>query len=225
MRRAIVSSRANERVRKWTATSVAIRGLGSCILDLDRRIEKEASGFAIESAKRQSLAHDPATRPPRNMPFARFSSCAESAAAESDAQFRWREPIAFTGKGSKRQFEVHGENLARGKPSGRWASENEGSGLCGRALDRHLLRHWIFWVRLFSAVQLQDGSDPNLPDALRGFGPLADIFPTVQFAFQLDMCAFFESRGELRELAEDDATVPFGVRDELVALSVGGLGG
>jgi hypothetical protein len=38
------------------------------------------------------------------------------------------------------------------------------------------------------------------------------------------MCALGERLGELRELAEDDATVPFGVRDVLVVLLVGGLG-
>src|SRR5580704_15737137 len=38
------------------------------------------------------------------------------------------------------------------------------------------------------------------------------------------MCALGECLGELRELAEDDATVPFGVRNVLVVLLVGGLG-
>src|SRR5271165_2727316 len=38
------------------------------------------------------------------------------------------------------------------------------------------------------------------------------------------MCALRERLGELRELAEDYATVPFGVRDVLVVLLVGGLG-
>ena len=38
------------------------------------------------------------------------------------------------------------------------------------------------------------------------------------------MCALGERLGELRELAEDDATVPLGVRDVLAILLVGGLG-
>src|SRR5271169_3677814 len=38
------------------------------------------------------------------------------------------------------------------------------------------------------------------------------------------MCALGERLGELRELAEDDATMPFGVRDVLPILLVGGLG-
>src|SRR5258708_6784920 len=38
------------------------------------------------------------------------------------------------------------------------------------------------------------------------------------------MSALGERLGELRELAEDDATVPFGVRDVLAILLVGGLG-
>src|SRR5208283_4477101 len=38
------------------------------------------------------------------------------------------------------------------------------------------------------------------------------------------MCAFGERLGELRELAEDYATMPFGVRDVLAILLVGGLG-
>src|ERR1700733_5526208 len=38
------------------------------------------------------------------------------------------------------------------------------------------------------------------------------------------MCALGERLGELRKLAEDHATVPFGVRDVLAVLLVGGLG-
>jgi hypothetical protein len=91
-------------------------------LDLGRRLEKEAFGFVIEAAKAQLLAHDAATRP-RNVPFARpvddrFSSRTEPAAGESDARFRWRDPIASAKKGSKRQFEVHGENLTKREAQG-----------------------------------------------------------------------------------------------------------
>jgi hypothetical protein len=38
------------------------------------------------------------------------------------------------------------------------------------------------------------------------------------------MCTLGERFGELREPAEDDATVPFGVRDVFAILLVGGLG-
>jgi len=70
----------------------------------------------------------------------------------------------------------------------------------------------------------QDRSDPNFPDALLRVLLLALVLPAAQFAFDLDMCALGERLGELRELAEDHATVPFGVRDVLVVLLVGGLG-
>src|SRR5208282_2152839 len=76
----------------------------------------------------------------------------------------------------------------------------------------------------FSAVKLQNRSDSNLPDAPFGVRFLAVVFAAAQLAFHLDMCSLVERLGDLRELAEDDATVPFGVRDVLVVLLVGGLG-
>ena len=101
-------------------------------------------------------------------------------------------------------------------------------GLCGRFLLGRLLVllifRLVFRAGFFSAVQLQDRSDPNLPDALLRVRLLAVVLPAAQFAFHLDMCALGERLGELRELAEDDATVPFGVRDVLAILLVGGLG-
>src|ERR1700721_3049766 len=58
--------------------------------------------------------------------------------------------------------------------------------------------------------------------------PLADllglILPAAQLAFYLQMSALLQRAGELTELAEDDATVPFGVRDVLAVLLVGTLG-
>ena len=77
---------------------------------------------------------------------------------------------------------------------------------------------------VFSAVQLQDRGDPNFPDAPLRVRLLAVVLAAAQFAFHLDMCTLGERFGELRELAEDDATVPFGVRDVLAILLVGGLG-
>ena len=42
-------------------------------------------------------------------------------------------------------------------------------------------------------------------------------YSRLAVAFHLNMCALGERLGELRELAEDHATVPFGVRDVLVS--------
>src|SRR5208282_1060121 len=98
------------------------------------------------------------------------------------------------------------------------------NGLCGRFLLGCILVLLIFRGSFFSPVQLQDRSDPNFPDALLRVRLFALVFPAAQFAFHLNMCALGERLGELRELAEDYATVPFGVRDVLAILLVGGLG-
>src|SRR3984885_4060101 len=100
----------------------------------------------------------------------------------------------------------------------------KGKGLCSRVLLGHFIVILIFRGRLFGAVQLQDRSGPNLPDALLRVRLLALVLPATQFAFHLDMCALCECLGELRELAEDYATVPFGVRDVLAILLIRGLG-
>jgi hypothetical protein len=97
-------------------------------------------------------------------------------------------------------------------------------GLCGRSLLGRFIVLLIFRGGLFSAVQLQDRSDPNFPGALLRVRLLAVVLSATQFAFHLDMCALGEGLRELSELAEDDATVPFGVRDVLIVLLVGGLG-
>src|SRR6202161_694831 len=96
--------------------------------------------------------------------------------------------------------------------------------LCCRLLLGRSSVLLIFRAGLFGAVKLQDGSDPNFPDALLHVRLLAVVLPATQFAFHLNMCALGERLGELRELAEDDATVPFGVRDVLAILLVGRLG-
>jgi len=62
------------------------------------------------------------------------------------------------------------------------------------------------------------------PDPVPRVRVLALVLPLEQFAFHLDMCALGERLRELRKLSEDHATVPFGVRDALVVLLVGGLG-
>ncbi len=97
-------------------------------------------------------------------------------------------------------------------------------GLCGRFLLGHFIVLLIFWGGFFSAVQLQDRGDPDFPDAAFRVGLLALVLPAAQLAFDLDMRALGERLGKLRELAEDNATVPFGVRDVIAILLIGGLG-
>src|SRR6202162_2392839 len=98
------------------------------------------------------------------------------------------------------------------------------NGLCGRFPCGTVIVLAIFRPGFLSAVQLQDRSDANFPDALFRVRLLAVVLPAAQFAFHLDMRALGERLGELRELAEDYATVPFGVRDVLAILLIGGLG-
>ena len=51
------------------------------------------------------------------------------------------------------------------------------------------------------------------------------VLPAAQLAFHLEMSALLQRASELGELlAEDHATVPFGVRDVLAVLFVGALG-
>src|ERR1039458_9219769 len=101
-------------------------------------------------------------------------------------------------------------------------------GLCGRFLLGRILVLLIFLLIVrggfLSAVKFQDRSDPNLPDAPLRVRFLAVVLPAAQFAFHLDMRTLGKRFGELRELAEDDATVPFGVRDVLAILLIGGFG-
>jgi hypothetical protein len=99
----------------------------------------------------------------------------------------------------------------------------ERKGLCGCFLLGHFIVLLVFRRGLLSSVELQDRSNPNLPDVLFRVRLLAGVLPAAQLAFHLDMRALTERLGELRELAEDDATVPFGVRDLLVILLIGGL--
>src|SRR5271169_6267008 len=101
-------------------------------------------------------------------------------------------------------------------------------GLCDRFFCGTLVGLPIFLLvfrgGLFSAVQLQDRSDPDFPDTLLRVRFLAVVLAAAQLAFNLDMRALGERLGELRELAENYATMPFGVRDVLAILLVGGLG-
>ena len=70
-------------------------------------------------------------------------------------------------------------------------------GLCGRCLLGCILVILIFRGGLFGAVQLQDRSDPNFPDALLRVRLLTLVLPAAQFAFHLNMCALGERLGEL----------------------------
>src|SRR6202140_1219047 len=123
------------------------------------------------------------------------------------------------------QFEAHSGNLTAMEAQ-RVAGlpRVKSKGLCSRFLLGHFIVILILRGGLFGAVQLQDRSDPNFPDALVRVRLLALVLAAAQFAFHLDACALGERLGELRELAEDNATVPFGVRNVLVVLLVGGFG-
>src|SRR6202041_1807474 len=128
-------------------------------------------------------------------------------------------------KECKDQFEAHSGNLTAMEAQ-RLAGlpRVKSKGLSSRFLLGHFIVILIFRRGLFSPVELQDRSDPNFPDALLRVRLLALVLPAAQFAFHLDMCALGERLGELRKLAEDYATVPFGVRDVRVVLLVRGLG-
>ena len=95
--------------------------------------------------------------------------------------------------------------------------------LCGRFLLSRFIVILIFRSGFFGAIELEDRRDPDFPDALLRVRFLAVIFAAAQLAFDLDMCALRERLGELRELAEYHAAVPFRVRDILAVLFVGGL--
>src|SRR6266567_6714119 len=125
----------------------------------------------------------------------------------------------------KDQFEAHSGNLTAMEAQ-RIAGlpRVKSKGLFSRFLLGRFLVILIFLGGLLGAVQLQDRSDPNFPDTLLRVLLLVLVLPAAQFAFHLNMCALGERLGELREVAEDYATVPFGVRDVLVVLLVGGLG-
>src|SRR5215472_9214799 len=96
--------------------------------------------------------------------------------------------------------------------------------LCGRFLLSRVIVILIFRRGLFGAIQFEDRRDPDFPDALLRVRFLALVLAAAQLAFDLDMCALGERVGELRELAEYHATVPFRVRDILAVLFVRGFG-
>src|ERR1700693_3608319 len=112
MRSAMVSSGANERARKRSATFVAFWVLEGRMLRLEGRLDQAALRVAIESAKRWHLEQDAGARPPFSEPFAmlvndRLQPGAEPAGAETDSPVRVRKRIAFAAKQAKNQFESH----------------------------------------------------------------------------------------------------------------------
>ena len=93
--------------------------------------------------------------------------------------------------------------------------------LCGLILGDFFV---VFRRCFLGTIQLENRVDPNLPDGYFGVGLRAVVLAAAQLTFDLDMSALLEGGGELTELAEDDATVPFGVLDVLAVLLVGALG-
>src|ERR1039457_4808255 len=175
------------------------------------------TGAELASVERNGcfLAHDPvAFVPPRSIGIAHDLADAVVQQQRLYRAKKWKDQLE-THSGYLTAMEA--QRLA-GLP------RVKSKGLCGRFLLGRFIVLLIFRGSLFGAVQLQDRSDPNFPDALLRVRLLAVVLPAAQFAFHLNMCALGERLGELRELAEDDATVPFGVRDVLVVLLVGGLG-
>src|SRR6266851_7474573 len=102
------------------------------------------------------------------------------------------------------------------------------SDLCGRFLLRSVILLLLFRAGLGRPIQLENRVHPDLPDGLLLLLLLADllwlVLPAAQLALDLDVSALLERAGELSELAEDHATVPFGVLDVLAVLFVGALG-
>ena len=93
------------------------------------------------------------------------------------------------------------------------------NGLEGHFLCGSFVLLLLFRDGLLSAIELQDRRYADLPDALFRLTLFANVLPAPKLAFHLDVCAFRERAGELRELAKDDATVPFSVRDILAVSS------
>ena len=52
-------------------------------------------------------------------------------------------------------------------------------GLCGRFVLGHFIVLPFFRACILSAIELQDRSDPNFPDALRGVRLLAVVLPAA----------------------------------------------
>ena len=87
-------------------------------------------------------------------------------------------------------------------------------GLFGLFLGRNL--HRVFLCeRLLRAVELQDGSNPDAVGAYLLLGLLGRVLGVADLALDLYVRALLERGCELAELAEDDAAMPFGMRDVL----------
>src|SRR5690242_14118656 len=94
-------------------------------------------------------------------------------------------------------------------------------------VGRHRLRLKLLRGSPFSPVQLEDRSHPNAIGAYRLLRLLRRVLKVANLTLDLDVCALLERGCELAELAEDDAAMPFGVRDVLAGffVLVRGLGG
>ena len=106
-------------------------------------------------------------------------------------------------------------------------SHAEEGALFGLFLRGNLIELLLVRTGLLRAVELEDGSDPDAVGAYRLFGLLGRVFGVANLALDLNVCALPERGRELTELPEDDAAMPFGLRDVLAALFalVGGLSG
>jgi hypothetical protein len=93
-------------------------------------------------------------------------------------------------------------------------------GLRGLSLWRSVVVTLVIRKGLFRAIEFQNRSDPNLPDALLGLRLLAGVFPAAKLPFDLNMCALRQRFGKVGELPEDHATVPLCLRNVLVAVLV-----
>src|SRR5208337_5370301 len=75
--------------------------------------------------------------------------------------------------------------------------------------------------------ELEDGNNANAVGTHRLLGLLGRVLGVANLALNLHVRALLEGGRELSELAEDDAAMPFGLRDVLAGLFIliGSLGG
>ena len=98
----------------------------------------------------------------------------------------------------------------------------EEEGLCGLFLGERLRSSSAAALAARSSLRIELTRISQMVSFDVGLRAL--VLAAAQLALDLDMSALLERGGELAELAEDDATVPFGVLDVLAVLLVRGLG-
>jgi hypothetical protein len=97
----------------------------------------------------------------------------------------------------------------------------KGYGLRGCFLEGNLLLCFLlFGGCLFRTVELEDRVDANAVGAHRLLGLLGCVLGVANLALDLYVRALLERGCELAELAEDDAAMPFSVRDVFAGLFV-----